>query len=102
MRTNFGKLKLFLELGAFSFFLTACAPGPPPPLFPGFLEFIFGWLVVAAFFAVGIFLWQQCRHPQKHSENYLTDSLNALNERLKALEKRLQEMEQSHSKKGKS
>jgi hypothetical protein len=98
MRTNFGSLKLFLELGAFSFFLTACAPGPPPPFFPGFLEFLFGWLVVVAFFVLGIFLWNRCYHSQERSGNY---SLNALNERLKALEERLREMEQSHPKKGK-
>ncbi len=102
MKSDFEKLKPLLKWGTFFLFLTACAPGPPPPLFPGFLQLIFVWLLVVAFFAIAVFLWQRCDLPQKRSENYLTDSLNTLNERLKALEKRLREMEQSHRKKGRS
>ncbi len=81
-------------LGVFFLLPISCAPGPPPPIFPGFWEFIFAWLMIIGILAFVFFLWKRCpRSPQNH-EDYLTESLNAISKRLKALESKLEEMEQ--------
>ncbi len=72
--------------------VAGCAPGPPPPVFPGLLGFGLGWLAVGVLIWIGILLWKRQGPPEPCRTDYLTEALNAVNERLVILEEKIEQL----------
>ncbi|NOZ13417.1 MAG: hypothetical protein GXO69_07180 [Acidobacteria bacterium] len=86
----FCRICLFFLL--FSFW--ACAPGPPPPPFPGF-----EWIILGVFALAGILIWKKTTAAETPKPHALEETLNALNEQLKKLEEKIDRLEKSRNEK---
>ncbi|NOZ12765.1 MAG: hypothetical protein GXO69_03840 [Acidobacteria bacterium] len=88
--TFFSRAGLFFLI----FSSEACAPGPPPPLFPGF-----EWIILGFFALAGILIWKKTTADEAPKPHALEETLNALNEQLKKLEEKIDRLEKSRNEK---
>ena len=90
-----------LSLPAAAVLIAGCAPGPPPPLFPGLFGIGLVWLLVGLAVWLGVALWKKRERPAAPKTDYLTEALNAVNKRLAVLEEKMEKLGKERESDGK-
>jgi len=77
--------------------ITGCAPGPPPPLPPWLFGAGANWIAMMLLVWISLLLWKNLDMSRSHSQDHLTEALNAINDRLTVLEEKIERLESNRS-----